>query len=99
MVGNINRPDLASALLAIPLKAVAVFPALAFARGPTALTYPVMRKKRATAARSLTSRRKKGSCKICDASFSPRAGACMKGMNAVHRWPVTTVKAAMPRRP
>jgi len=83
----------------MPLKAASAFPARERLIGPNEFTYPVMRKKSATADRPPTARRKYGSWNKCGAVLGSWAGECSHGTNAVHKCPDTTVKEAMPRRP
>ena len=99
IVGRINLPERASALLAIPLNAASVFPARDRPIGPIEFTYPVMRKNSATAERPPTARRKNGSWKRWGAVWGLGAGECSHGTNAVHKCPQTTMNEATPRSP
>jgi hypothetical protein len=85
MVGSTSRPERASALLAMPMKAASLFPARDLLIGPMEFTYPVTRKNIATALRPPTARRKKGSWKMDGGSLGLLAGWCSHGTSAVHR--------------
>lgn len=85
MVGSTSRPERASALLAMPVKAASLFPARDLPIGPIEFTYPVTRKNMATALRPPTARRKKGSWKRCGATLGVSAGECSHGTRAVQR--------------